>query len=116
MPPTVRQGVFYLSPNAGPSKLAGKLCNKNYFNVAWQNDNNHEAMGQYVHDQGFQNVYILAPNYPAGRDALTGFKRYYTGTPVQEAFGSPPAPRNSESTRMFVLVPISVQVPPRIDA
>ncbi len=86
MPTMARNEVIYLSPNAGPSVLAGAQCNEFFFNVAWQNDNNHEAMGQYVQDQGFQNVYILAPNYPAGRDALTGFKRYYTGTIAGEVY------------------------------
>ncbi|MDJ0822611.1 MAG: ABC transporter substrate-binding protein, partial [Paracoccaceae bacterium] len=43
VPASVNQGVFYLSPNAGPSQLAGPGCHENYFNVAWQNDNLHEA-------------------------------------------------------------------------
>ncbi len=77
VPSVTKADTFYLSPNAGPSQLAGKACHPNYFNVAWQNDNLHEAMGQYVKDQGFKRPYILAPNYPAGKDALTGFKRFY---------------------------------------
>ena len=77
VPPAVRQGVVYLSPNAGPSQLAGRLCHENYFNVAWQNDNLHEAMGGYVKAEGFEAPFILAPNYPAGTDALAGFKRMY---------------------------------------
>ena len=79
VPSAVADGVFYISPNAGPSQLAGRACHENYFNVAWQNDNLHEAMGQYVSDNGFSNAYILAPNYPAGKDALAGFKRFYRG-------------------------------------
>src|SRR6056297_1780052 len=43
IPAATAQGKFYLSPNAGPSALAGKGCHPNYFNVAWQNDNLHEA-------------------------------------------------------------------------
>lgn len=78
--------TFYISPNAGPSALAGAGCNPFFFNVAWQNDNMHEAMGKYVMDQGYNNVYILAPNYPAGVDALTGFKRYYTGGLADEIY------------------------------
>jgi branched-chain amino acid transport system substrate-binding protein len=77
VPPTVRQGVFYLSPNAGPSALAGKGCHKNYFNVAWQNNDLHAAMGGYMKAAGLGNPFILAPNYPAGTDALTGFKSLY---------------------------------------
>jgi branched-chain amino acid transport system substrate-binding protein len=86
VPKVVRDGVIYVSANAGPAELAGKGCHENYFNAAWQNDNLHEAMGQYVTDQGFQNVYILAPNYPAGRDALAGFKRFYKGNLAGEVY------------------------------
>lgn len=86
VPKVVRSGAFYISPNAGPSRLAGKGCDKNYFNVAWQNDNLHEAVGQYVTEQDFNNVYLLAPNYPAGKDALAGFKRFYKGTIAGEVY------------------------------
>lgn len=86
VPKVVREGVFYVSPNAGPSLLAGKGCHENYFNVAWQNDNLHEAMGQYVKDKNFKKVFILAPNYPAGKDSLRGFKRFYKGKPVAEVY------------------------------
>lgn len=77
VPAATAQGKFYLSPNAGPSALAGQGCHPNYFNVAWQNDNLHEAAGAYANEAGFKNTYILAPNYPAGKDALTGYKRFY---------------------------------------
>lgn len=86
VPKVVADDVFYISPNAGPSALAGKGCNKNYFNAAWQNDNLHEVMGQYVKDAGYASVYILAPNYPAGKDALAGFKRYYKGKIAGEVY------------------------------
>ena len=76
VPSAVAQGKFYLSVNAGPSALAGAQCNENYFNVAYQNDNFNEAMGQYA-SEVYQNTFIMAPNYPAGTDSLTGFKRYY---------------------------------------
>ncbi len=86
VPGVTRAGKFYISPNAGPSQLAGKSCDKNYFNVAWQNDNLHEAMGQHVNDLGKKKAYLLAPNYPAGKDALTGFKRFYKGEVVGEVY------------------------------
>jgi branched-chain amino acid transport system substrate-binding protein len=85
VPNTVAQDVIYLSPNAGPSALAGANCNKNYFNVAYQNDNFHEAMGQYA-NQDYKKTFILAPNYPAGKDSLTGFKRYYKGELAGELY------------------------------
>lgn len=86
VPAAVNQGVFYLSPNAGPSQLAGAGCHENYFNVAWQNDNLHEAAGAWANSTGYESSFILAPNYPAGQDALTGFKRFYEGEIVDELY------------------------------
>ena len=86
VPSATAQGVFYLSPNAGPSALAGKGCHENYFNVAWQNDNLHEAAGSYANTAGFKNSFILAPNYPAGKDALTGYKRFFGGSLAGEIY------------------------------
>src|SRR5690606_27752204 len=58
VPSAVAQDIFYLSVNAGPSQLAGAGCNQNYFNVAYQNDNFHEAMGQYA-NEGYKKTFIL---------------------------------------------------------
>ncbi|WP_416237419.1 ABC transporter substrate-binding protein [Sulfitobacter sp. F26204] len=85
-PATTAQGKFYISANAGPAQLAGKGCHENYFNVAWQNDNLHEAAGAYATQAGYKNSFILAPNYPAGKDALTGYKRMFEGTPSGELY------------------------------
>lgn len=85
VPSVTAQDIIYLSPNAGPSPLAGAGCNPNYFNVAYQNDNFHEAMGQYA-NENHKKTFILAPNYPAGKDSLTGFKRYYKGELAGEVY------------------------------
>ncbi|MBE0692000.1 MAG: ABC transporter substrate-binding protein [Aquamicrobium sp.] len=85
VPGAVAQGKFYISVNAGPSALAGSQCHENYFNVAYQNDNFHEAMGQYA-SETYKKTFILAPNYPAGTDSLTGFKRYYKGELAGEVY------------------------------
>ena len=86
VPSVTAQGKFYLSPNAGPSALAGKGCHENYFNVAWQNDNLHEAAGAYANGVEYKNSFILAPNYPAGKDALTGYKRFFEGDVAGEIY------------------------------
>lgn len=86
VPAATAQGKFYISPNAGPSPLAGKGCHPLYFNAAWQNDALHEAAGAYASDAGYKNTFILAPNYPAGKDALTGFKRMFSGDPSGEIY------------------------------
>ena len=86
VPSATAQGKFYLSPNAGPSALAGKGCHQNYFNVAWQNDNLHEAAGAYATKTGYKKAFILAPNYPAGKDALKGYKRFFKGELAGELY------------------------------
>ena len=85
VPTVTAQDIIYLSPNAGPSPLAGAGCHPNYFNVAYQNDNFHEAMGEYA-NADYKKMFILAPNYPAGKDSLTGFKRYYKGEIAGEIY------------------------------
>jgi branched-chain amino acid transport system substrate-binding protein len=78
--------TFYISSNAGPSQLAGAECNPYFFNVSWQNDNVAEAMGKWATDQGYKNVIGVAPNYPAGKDALNGFKRFFKGSMSDEVY------------------------------
>jgi branched-chain amino acid transport system substrate-binding protein len=84
--PIFQSRTFYVSANAGPSQYAGAQCSPYFFNVAWQNDNLHEAVGQTMQDKGFKKVALLAPNYPAGKDALAGFKRFYKGEVVLETY------------------------------
>lgn len=84
--PVFDSQTFYISSNAGPSALAGKDCNPYFFNVAWQNDNVAEAMGKWASDQGYKNVITVAPNYPAGKDAANGFKRFFKGKVSDEMY------------------------------
>lgn len=86
--PTAENQVFFVSPNAGPSALAGKQCSPWFFATAWQNDQPHEAMGAHLQAEGVKKVYLLAPNYNAGKDALHGFKRAFKGTVVGESYPS----------------------------
>jgi branched-chain amino acid transport system substrate-binding protein len=82
--PTFAAQTFYISANAGPSQYAGDQCNPYFFSASWQNDNLHEAAGQVVQDKGFKRVALIAPNYPAGKDAINGFKRFYKGEIASE--------------------------------
>ncbi|MDB2577552.1 MAG: ABC transporter substrate-binding protein [Tateyamaria sp.] len=86
VPAATAQGKFYLSPNAGPSALAGRGCHKNYFNVSWQNDAFSEAAGAYLSAQGVGKVFLMAPNYPAGQDMMKGFKRFFSGEVTDEVY------------------------------
>ncbi|MGB4911709.1 MAG: ABC transporter substrate-binding protein [Candidatus Dechloromonas phosphoritropha] len=78
--------TFYISANAGPSQLAGEQCNPFFFNVAWPNDNLHETVGKVVQEMGYKDVMIATPNYPGGKDAVSGFKRYYKGYITEEIY------------------------------
>jgi branched-chain amino acid transport system substrate-binding protein len=86
VPEAFESKTFYVSPNAAPSPLAGKDCNPFFFAVSWPNDAYHEAMGQHATTKGYKNVYLLAPNYQAGKDSLAGFKRFYKGKVVNEVY------------------------------
>jgi len=78
--------LIYVSPNAAPSPMAGKDCNPYLFVASWPNDAYHEAAGQHATNRGFKNAYLIAPNYQAGKDSLTGFKRFYKGKVVAEVY------------------------------
>ena len=83
--PTFQSQTYYISANAGPSQYAGEQCNPFFFSASYQNDNMHEAAGQVVTEKGFKRVAVIAPNYPAGKDAITGFKRFFKGEVISEA-------------------------------
>jgi branched-chain amino acid transport system substrate-binding protein len=86
LPRIAESGTVAISTNAGPSPIAGASCKPNVFSTAWQNDGASEAMGKFVQDKGIKRVYLLAPNYQAGKDMLAGFKRYYKGEVVDEVY------------------------------
>ncbi|MEB8386718.1 ABC transporter substrate-binding protein [Rhodobacteraceae bacterium KMM 6894] len=86
--PVVRTDTILISPNPAPAPLAGKDCNPNYFAVPFQNDQPSEALGTYMNEQGIENVYLLAPNYQAGRDVMAGFKRNFKGEILGEVYTS----------------------------
>jgi branched-chain amino acid transport system substrate-binding protein len=84
--PIVDSKTFLIGSNAGPSPIAGAQCSPWFFSVYWQNDGAHEAMGKHVQDKGYKKVYLMAPNYQAGKDALAGFKRFYKGEVIGEVY------------------------------
>jgi branched-chain amino acid transport system substrate-binding protein len=86
LPRLAESGVVAIATNAGPSPLAGAQCKSNVFSMAWQNDGAAEAMGKFVQDRGVKRVYLMAPNYQAGKDMLAGFKRFFKGQVVDEVY------------------------------
>jgi branched-chain amino acid transport system substrate-binding protein len=88
LPDILDDGGIYVSPNAAPSNFAGKDCNRNYWVTSWQNDTLHESAGENANRLGFKKLYVLAPNYQAGKDAITGFKRQFKGEIIGETYTS----------------------------
>jgi branched-chain amino acid transport system substrate-binding protein len=85
--PTIEQAkVFYVAPNSTPTLITGKGCSPYFFSASWPNEAHHEAAGEFANSKGFKNAYLIAPNYPAGKDALTGFKRMYKGAIAAEVY------------------------------
>lgn len=75
-----------ISAVAGPALIAGKQCSPYFFNTSWQNDEPHEAMGKYLQGKGVKRIYLMAPNYQAGKETLNGFKRMFKGEVVAEVY------------------------------
>ena len=84
--PVTEANVFLISPNAGPSPLAGKGCNPFFFATSYQNDQPPEVLGKYAQDKGFKRAFLLAPNYQAGKDMIAGFKKRFSGEIADELY------------------------------
>lgn len=86
MPGILANDTVYLSTNTGPADYAGEKCNRNFFAVAWQNEDIPAAMGQYASERGHKGVFLIAPNYPGGRESIGGFKRLFKGKVAEEVY------------------------------
>jgi branched-chain amino acid transport system substrate-binding protein len=86
MPVVTGAGKIMVGSNAGASPLAGSQCNELYFSTSWNNDQSPEALGKFMQEKGINDVYVLAPNYQAGKDMVAGFKRYFKGRIVDEQY------------------------------
>jgi branched-chain amino acid transport system substrate-binding protein len=84
--PVIDAKTFLISPNAGPSSYAGKECSSFFYVTSYQNDQVHEILGKVAQDRGYKRVYLLVPNYQAGRDSVAGFKLDYKGEVVDESY------------------------------
>ncbi|MCA6121482.1 ABC transporter substrate-binding protein [Bradyrhizobium sp. WSM 1704] len=84
--PVTENKTFLISPNAGPSSYAGKECSPFFYVTSYQNDQVHEILGKVAQDRGYKRVYLLVPNYQAGRDSVAGFKLDYKGEIVEESY------------------------------
>jgi branched-chain amino acid transport system substrate-binding protein len=84
--PVTDSGTFLISPNAGPSSYAGKNCSPFFYVTSYQNDQVHEVLGKVAQERGYKRVYVIVPNYQAGKDSAAGFKHDYYGEIVAESY------------------------------
>jgi branched-chain amino acid transport system substrate-binding protein len=86
MKPVTEGGAILISPNAGTSNFAGKDCNPSFFVTSYQNDQVFGVSGKHAQDTGIKKVFLMAPNYQAGKDALAGFKAFFKGEIADEVY------------------------------
>lgn len=98
----LRSETFLISSNAGPHELAGKECSPYFFSTSWQNDQTPEAMGKYLNDNAVKRVFVISPNYPAGKDMVAGFKRAYKGETSGEVLT--PWPQHNDWSAEFARI------------
>ena len=77
--PAFDSHTFLISANAGPHELAGEHCSRYFFSTSWQNDQTPQAMGLYMNQKGVKSVFLIGPNYAAGKDMLAGVASTFTG-------------------------------------
>jgi branched-chain amino acid transport system substrate-binding protein len=113
--PAVDSQTFLISANAGPSQIAGELCSPYFFSTSWQNDQTPQAIGEYLNQKGVKTLFLLGPNYAAGKDMLAGVKITYKGKVIGEEYTRWPdqldfsaelsKARNAKPEAVFVFYP-----------
>lgn len=84
--PALDSQTFLISANAGPSQIAGELCSPWFFSTSWQGDQVPQAIGEYLNQKNVKSVYVIAPNYAAGKDVVAGLKANFKGKIAGEDF------------------------------
>jgi branched-chain amino acid transport system substrate-binding protein len=84
--PAVDAKTFIISGNAGPSQLAGEACSPWFFSASWQNDQTPMALGELLNQRNVKKLFVLAPNYAAGKDMAAGVKKTFKGEVVGEEY------------------------------
>jgi branched-chain amino acid transport system substrate-binding protein len=77
--PAVDSKTFFITSNAGPHQIAGEQCSPFIFSTSWQNDQTPQAMGLYMNQKGVKTVFLIGPNYAAGKDMLAGVASTFKG-------------------------------------
>jgi branched-chain amino acid transport system substrate-binding protein len=118
--PIVDSKTMLVVAKAGPSQLAGELCSPYVFSTSWQNDQTPQAMGEYMNQKGVKSVFLIGPNYAAGKDMLAGVKSTFKGEIKGEEYTVWPSQldfsaelskaRASGAASVFVFYPVAAGV------
>jgi branched-chain amino acid transport system substrate-binding protein len=77
--PLVETKTITVITNAGASQLAGEMCSPYVFSTSFNNDQAPQSLGLYLNQKGIKKVFMMGPNYAAGRDMLQGLRETYKG-------------------------------------
>ena len=84
--PAIDSKTFLISANAGPSQIAGQQCSPYFFSAAWENDQTPASIGLYMNKKGVKTLFMIGPNYAAGKDMLNGARSTFAGKIVGEEY------------------------------
>ncbi len=84
--PAVDSKTVTIISNAGASQVAGELCSPYVFSTSWTNDQNPRAVAEYMNKKGIKTVYLVGPNYAAGKENLGGLQAAFKGKIVGEDY------------------------------
>ena len=84
--PAFDSKTFLISANAGPHQLAGEACSPFFFSTSWQNDQTPAAVGLYMNQKGVKSLFLIGPNYAAGKDMLAGAASTFKGKVLGQEF------------------------------
>jgi branched-chain amino acid transport system substrate-binding protein len=80
-------GAYWLGNNTSPNDYGGKDCAPNYFVSGWD-ETLHASAGILANELGKKRLFLLAPNYQAGKQILAAVKGAFEGEIVGEIYTS----------------------------
>jgi len=85
-PVVTAKDVFLIATVGSTPQMLGAGCHPNVFGVSWTIDVNYAALGDHLNKAGIDRVFLMVPNYIAGKLVTDGFKRTFKGEIVGEVY------------------------------
>lgn len=83
----IDSGAYWIGPNTSPNEYGGKDCAPNYFVSGWD-ETLHASAGVLANELGKKRLFLLAPNYQAGKQILAAVKSTFKGEIAGEIYTS----------------------------